>query len=139
MSPSYEIDDDPGRLDHDAIWRFLSTQGCWGRWRTRADVEQQIAGAWRVVGGYVGGAQVGFARAVSDGVALAYLADVYVLPGHRGQGIAQSLVAAMVDHGTRAGFRWKLHTEAAHDLSGRFGFPAPQVTMLDRLQKPLSS
>jgi hypothetical protein len=29
---------------------------------------------------------VGFARAFSDGAATAYLADVYVLPEHRGAG-----------------------------------------------------
>ncbi|MGO9781026.1 MAG: GNAT family N-acetyltransferase, partial [Streptosporangiaceae bacterium] len=38
---------------------------------------------------------VGFARALSDGVALAYLADVYVLEGHRGRGLGRALLRAM--------------------------------------------
>ncbi len=52
---------------------------------------------------------VGFARALSDGVALAYLADVYVLEGHRGRGLGRALLRAMKpgpqspDRGPRAG------------------------------------
>ena len=37
---SFELDDDPRRLDRDAVWRYLSTEAYWGRWRTRAQVEQ---------------------------------------------------------------------------------------------------
>ena len=62
------------------VWEYLSTEAYWGRWRTRADIEAQLASAWRVVGAYRAdtGEQVGFARAVSDGVGFAYLADVFV-------------------------------------------------------------
>lgn len=130
--PAYEIDDNPQRLDVDAIWQFLSTQAYWGRWRTRDDLERQIASAWRVVGAYVDGAQAGFARAVSDGVALAYLADVYVLPEHRGHGLGAALVQAMVEQGPGAHFRWMLHTADAHDLYRRFGFREPDASMLER-------
>jgi hypothetical protein len=35
---------------------------------------------------------VGFARAVSDGVAMAYLADVFVAPAARGIGLGVGLV-----------------------------------------------
>ena len=136
MSPPFEIDDDPARLDRDAIWEFLSTGAYWGRWRTRADLDRQLDSAWRVVGAYVDGTQVGFARAVSDGVALAYLADVYVLPEHRGRGVAQALVRAMVDDGPGAAFRWMLHTNDAHDLYRRFGFAEPDATLLERPPRP---
>lgn len=84
----YGFDDDPSRVDLDVVWSFLSSEAYWGRWRTREDVVRQVSGAWRVVGLYHGQHMVGFARAVSDGVALAYLADVFVLPGHLGQGLA---------------------------------------------------
>ena len=29
----YEMDDDPGRVDRDKLWQFLSEQAYWGRWR----------------------------------------------------------------------------------------------------------
>ena len=130
---AYELDDDPSRLDADAVWGFLSQEAYWGRWRSRADVEQQIAGAWRIVGCYHRDhGLVGFARAVSDGIALAYLADVYVVTAHRGRGIGQRIVAAMIDEGPGARFRWLLHTADAHDLYRQFGFAEPDHTLMER-------
>ena len=119
----YELDDDAARVDLDVVWGFLSRDAYWARWRTRDDVERQVRGAWRVVAAYesASGAMVGFARAISDGVALAYLADVFVLPEHRGAGLGRRLVAEMVEHGPGAGFRWLLHTADAHGLLERPG------------------
>ncbi len=127
----YELDDDPARVDLDAVWAFLSTDAYWGRYRTREDVEKQVRGAWRVVGCYLGAEQVGFCRAVSDGVALAYLADVYVLPAHRGHALGKRLVQAMVTDGPGAHFRWLLHTADAHDLYRQFGFREPDSSLLE--------
>lgn len=130
----YELDDDPNRIDMDVVWTFLSTQAYWGRWRDRSQVERQLAGSWRVVGAYHRdtGAMVGFARAISDGVALAYLADVFVLSEARGAGLGKALVRAMIDEGPGAGFRWMLHTADAHGLYRRFGFQEPNGTYLER-------
>ena len=127
----YEVSDDPDRVDLDAVWAFVSTEAYWGRYRTREDVEKQVRGAWRVVGAYVDDAQVGFCRAVSDGVALAYLADVYVLPAHRGHGLGRRLVHAMVADGPGVGFRWLLHTSDAHDLYRQFGFREPDTSVME--------
>jgi GNAT superfamily N-acetyltransferase len=133
LPDEYEIDDDPARVDRDAVHAFLSTRAYWGRWRSRADLERQLDGAWRVVAAYgPGGALVGFARAVSDGVALAYLADVFVDPAHRGRGIGRALVAAMIEDGPGANFRWLLHTADAHALYAGFGFAPPDDTYLER-------
>ncbi|NYH89663.1 GNAT family N-acetyltransferase [Actinopolymorpha rutila] len=130
----FEFDDDPGRVDLDALWEVLSTQVYWGKWRSRDHVRRQVASAWRVVGVYesASGRMVGFARAVSDGVALAYLADVYVLPGLRGKGLGTRLVEAMVEDGPGADFRWMLHTANAHGLYGKFGFAPPDPSYLER-------
>jgi GNAT superfamily N-acetyltransferase len=129
----FEVDDDAERVDRDRVWAFLSTSAYWGRWRTRTDVERQLDTAWRVVGGYDRrGAMVGFARAVSDGVAFAYLADLYVEPVARGGGLGVALVRAMVEQGPGAGFRWALHTADAHPLYQRFGFGPPDATYLER-------
>jgi ribosomal protein S18 acetylase RimI-like enzyme len=128
-----QIDDDPTRIDRDALWSFLSGEAYWGRWRTRDVVDRQIDGAWRVVGVYdSAGAMVGFARAVSDGYALGYLADVYVLAPYRGRGLGQALVEEMIDRGPGRDFRWLLHTRDAHDLYRRSGFAEPDSTLLER-------
>lgn len=131
---SYTLDDDPARVDVDAVWAFLSTEAYWHRWRRREHVEAQIAGAWRVVGAYddATGAQVGFARALSDGVCDAYLADVYVLAEHRGHGLGKALVSKMIDEGPGARLRWTLFTADAHGLYQPFGFAPPDDRALVR-------
>jgi ribosomal protein S18 acetylase RimI-like enzyme len=98
---SYELDDDPERVDVDAAWAFLSTSAYWASWRQRDDFERQLASAWRVVGAFdqSNGAMVGFARGISDGVALAYLADVYVLPEFLVRGLDKALVSTMIERG----------------------------------------
>ncbi|MGW5740190.1 GNAT family N-acetyltransferase [Amycolatopsis sp. NPDC003861] len=118
----YELDDDRARLDLDVVWKFLSTEAYWGRWRTREQVEAAIAGSWRVVGAYRGGSTVGFARAFSDGVSSAYLADVFVVDSARGSGLGKEIVREMIDNGPGAQFRWMLHTADAHGLYRQFGF-----------------
>lgn len=133
QTPGYEIDDDPMRIDAEAAYAFLATEAYWGRWRTREDFERQLRGAWRVVGAYDStGRMVGFARAVSDGVALAYLADVYVESGHRGRGLGVALVHVMIEEGSGRDFRWMLHTNDAGGLYARFGFAAPPTTLMER-------
>ena len=130
----FEFDDDLQRVDLDGVWGFLSEHAYWQRWRSRADVERQIAGAWRVVGCYdePSGLMVGFCRAVSDGVSLAYLADVYVVPDYQGRGLGKRLVQVMIEEGPGVAFRWLLHTADAHELYRRFGFVAPDEMLLER-------
>lgn len=129
---TYEIDDDPRRIDPDAAVAFLTTQAYWARWRTGDDIKEQIRSAWRVVGAYdAAGAMVGFARAFGDG-ASAYLADVHVLPEHRGGGLGKEIVRVMVEEGPGAGLRWMLHTADAHGLYRQFGFAAPDGWYLER-------
>ncbi|MBA2614223.1 MAG: GNAT family N-acetyltransferase [Actinobacteria bacterium] len=120
-----EIDDDAGRIDVAEVHRFLSHKSYWARGRPRDVVERLVSESARVVGLYEGERQIGFARAVSDGVAIAYLADVYVLPEVRGRGLGVELVREMVDGGPLAHCRWVLHTADAHRLYERLGFRPP--------------
>lgn len=134
----YDVDDNRDRIDRDAVCAFLDTEVYWGHWRSRDDIERQLDTAWRLVGAYErgSGAQVGFARAVSDGVAVAYLADVYVEPAHRGHGLGKVLVATMIDDGPGAEFKWMLHTGDAHGLYAAFGFAGPTDSYLERPAAP---
>lgn len=134
----YDVSTDPARVDLDVLWSFLSTEAYWGRWRTRQDVVRQVEGAWRVVGAYrqPDGAMVGFARAVADDRSLGYLADVFVLPAHRGRGLGSRLVAEVVEAPPADRFRWLLHTADAHGLYARFGFAPGGPTLLERPGRP---
>ncbi|MHC9045258.1 GNAT family N-acetyltransferase [Microbacterium saperdae] len=129
----YLVDDSRDRIDTDAVWAALR-EAYWAKWRSREDIETQIREAWRVIGVYdeETGAQVGFARAVSDGLGFAYLADVIVVEEHRGHGLGKRIVQAMIDDGPGAHFRWTLFTSDAHGLYEQFGFDAPDRTALVR-------
>jgi GNAT superfamily N-acetyltransferase len=132
LDGGYELDDDATRVDVDAVHDYLANESYWAEGRARETVERLVRKATRVVGLYHDGRQVGFARAFSDGVALAYLADVYVLPEHRGRGLGVELVREMVENGPLAGVKWILHTRDAHDLYRRFGFAEPDERVLER-------
>ncbi len=125
LTDGFELDDDPARIDVDAVHAFISRESYWGRGRPRERVEHAIRGSRRVVGVYRGDDQVGFARAVSDGVTVAYLADVYILPAFRGRGLGVALVSEIVD-GAAAELspevRWLLHTADAQGLYAQLGF-----------------
>ena len=128
----FELDDDPGRVDVDAVHRYLSEESYWAAGRSRDTVERLVREAARVVGLYRGGEQVGFARGVSDGVAVAYLADVYVLPGYQGHGLGEELVRELVERGPFAHVRWLLHTKDAQGLYARLGFGPPGERLMER-------
>jgi GNAT superfamily N-acetyltransferase len=128
----FELDDDPRRIDLDAVHRFLADESYWAKGRSREVVERLVHDASRVVGLYQGTRQIGFSRTVSDGVAFAYLADVYVLPEFRGLGLGLELVRETVDNGPFAGCRWMLHTADAHAFYERLGFHPPSELLLVR-------
>jgi GNAT superfamily N-acetyltransferase len=132
LADGIELDDDPARIDVDAVHDFLSNHAYWAIGRPRETVERTVREASRVVGLYAGGRQIGFARAFTDGVAAVYLADVYVLPEHRGRGLGVELVREMVEGSPWADRKWLLHTRDAHDLYRRFGFGAPSERLMER-------
>jgi ribosomal protein S18 acetylase RimI-like enzyme len=132
LAGGFELDDDPTRVDVDAIHDFLANHSYWASGRSRETVERLVREADRVVGLYVDGRQIGFCRAFTDGVAIAYLADVYVLPEFRGRGLGVELVREMVEGGPFAGIKWILHTEDAHGLYRGFGFAEPSSRVMER-------
>jgi GNAT superfamily N-acetyltransferase len=121
----YEISTDPARLDLDVIHGFLAT-AYWSPGVPRATVERAIAHSLPFGLYAPGGAQAGFARVVSDRTTFAYLADVFVLPEHRGRGLGVRLVETILAHPELQGLRrWHLATADAHELYRRFGFATP--------------
>jgi GNAT superfamily N-acetyltransferase len=132
LAEGIELDDDPARIDVDAVHDFLTNHAYWSKGRSRETVERTVRGADRVVGLYADGRQVGFARAFSDGVAAVYLADVYVLPEFRGRGLGTELVREMVERSPWPRLKWLLHTRDAHELYRRVGFGTPSERAMER-------
>ncbi|MGH3126720.1 MAG: GNAT family N-acetyltransferase [Gaiellaceae bacterium] len=132
LGDGYELDDDPSRLDREAVHAYLGGESYWAKGRSREVQDALVDGAERVVGLYYHGEQVGFSRTLSDGHAQSYLADVYVLDSHRGRGLGIELVRFSVEEGAFAKTKWFLHTCDAHDLYRKFGFTEPSERVLER-------
>lgn len=73
---------------------------------------------------------------MSDGHVHAYLADVFVLPEHRGRGLGVELVRETVEAGPYAHVRWLLHIADAHELYAKFGFEPPDEKLMERAPRP---
>lgn len=117
----YEISSERGRMDVDAIHAFL-TRTYWARGIPRETVQRAIDNSL-CFGVFLGTAQVGFARVITDQATFAYLADVYLLDEHRGKGLARRLVQAVLAHPRLQGLRrWLLVTRDAHALYRPHGF-----------------
>jgi GNAT superfamily N-acetyltransferase len=125
------------RLDLDAVYRYLNEESYWAAGIARDVFERSVAGALPFGLYEPGGAQIGFARVVSDFARIAWLSDVYVLAAHRGKGLGRFLVAGVMAHPRLQGLRrWMLSTDDAHRFYAEFGFgdvdPATLMTRLDR-------
>lgn len=134
-----EISTEKKRLDVALIHRFLSEESYWAvnipLDLVRTSIENSLC-----FGAYEHGAQVGFARVVTDYATFAYVADVYVVPSHRGAGIGRELMAAIVAHPALQRLRrWHLVTRDAQRLYEQFGFQclsAPERHMEKLLTNP---
>lgn len=119
---SVSISCDRARMDVDVIHGFLSQDAYWAKNVPREVVERAIAHSL-CVGAFDGDAQVGFARVITDYATFAYIADVFVLPSHRGRGISKEIMNAIVTLPELRGLRrWHLVTRDAHSLYAQFGF-----------------
>ena len=116
-----EISTDRSRLDVGLIHDFLRSS-YWARGIPREVVERSIQNSL-CFGAFLGGRQVGFARVISDFAVIAYIADVFVVPEHRGRGISKLLMRAIVEHPNLQRLRRIfLATRDAHGLYAQFGF-----------------
>lgn len=132
----FTISTDRARLDRARIREFLSTS-YWAPGIPREVVDRSIEGSL-CFGVYDGAAQVGFARVITDAATFAYVADVFVLESHRGQGLGLWLMETIRAHPSLQGLRrWSLVTRDAHALYRQVGFtdvanPARWMEIVDR-------
>jgi GNAT superfamily N-acetyltransferase len=116
----YEVDTDPARLDLAVVHGFL--RGSYWAENVPFAVVERACRHSLCFGLFAYGGQVGFARAVTDRARFAWLADVFVLPAHRGRGLARFLVGCALAHPELEGVRWVLGTRDAHGVYEPLGF-----------------
>jgi GNAT superfamily N-acetyltransferase len=116
------ISTDRERLSLDVVYGFL-TSCYWAKGIPREVVARSIENAL-CFGIYDGeGAQIGFARVISDYATIAYVGDVFVLETHRGRGLGKWLMQCITEYPALQNLRrWILTTRDAHGLYSQFGF-----------------
>lgn len=121
--PELEITADLGRMDVDFVHRHLSTS-YWASERPREVIERSMQHSL-CFGAFRGSQQVAFGRAITDRAVFAYIADVFVIPECRGQGVGKALIGAIVAHPELRGLQvMLLRTRDAGGLYSQFGFEA---------------
>lgn len=132
LPEGYRLTDDQAEIDSEAAHAYL-TRSYWCPGISLEKVEQAIKGSF-CVALIKDNAQIGMARLVTDFSSMAYLADVYVLEDHRGQGLFKALMTYLHAHPRLQGLRrWLLFTRDAHELYKQFGWqalPHPERAML---------
>ena len=132
LPPGYELTGDPARIDVAAAHAYLA-RSYWSPGIPLETVAQAIANSLCVAVLHQG-EQVAMARLVTDYATMAYLADVYVLEEHRGQGLAHAMLDWLDGHPDLQGLRrWILFTQDAHDLYAQHewtAYPYPERLMV---------
>ena len=117
-----EVSSERSRMDVDVIHRYLSQESYWAKGIPLPLVQRAVRHSL-CFGAFDGGAQVGFARVITDYTSFGYIADVFVLETHRGRGVAKQVMAAVMAHPELQTLRrWHLVTRDAHGLYEQFGF-----------------
>ena len=122
---NFRITTETAELDLPLIHHFLSEHTYWAKDIPFALVQRSIDNSL-CFGGFLGKAQVAFARVISDYATFANLVDVFILPEHRGNGYGKALMDAVFAHPKLQGLRrFTLATGDAHGLYAQYGFTAP--------------
>ena len=123
LPEGYEVSTDPARIDLDYVHRYLSQESYWAGAIPRDVVARSVANALSFGLYAADGAQVGFARVITDRATFAWLADVFIDPAQQGLGLGKALMDVIVAHPDLQGLRrFMLVTADAHSLYERYGF-----------------
>jgi GNAT superfamily N-acetyltransferase len=123
LPEGYRITERADEIDRVAAHAYLA-RSYWSPGIPLETVERAIAGSL-CIAVLKDGVQVGFARVVTDRATFAYLADVYVLENHRGQGLGKAMIAHLQSHPELQGLRrWLLVTRDMQELYSQFGWHA---------------
>jgi GNAT superfamily N-acetyltransferase len=132
MDLEYTISPDKTKLNLEVIHQFLSQEAYWCL-NIPLDIVQRSIENSVCFGVYQDDKQVGFARVITDLATFGYLADVFILPEHRGKGLSKQLMAFIMAYPPLQGLRrLMLVTMDAHGLYKQFGFQPidiPENTM----------
>lgn len=135
LDRTYSISTDKSKLDVAAIHEYLCHRSYWAKGRSIERVKISIENSI-CFGMYdADDTMLGFARVVTDKVVFAYLMDLFIFEGYRGQGLGSALVRHIMEQPDLQVRLWFLATRDAHGLYEKFGFtviPDPERYMFKR-------
>jgi len=137
----YVLSTDRARIDLGVVEDFLAERAYWSTGLPRPVLERALAGSLPMGLYAPDGSMAGFGRLVTDYAVFAYLRDVFVLPAHRGRGLATWLASEIRNHPALATVTtWMLATRDAHGVYAKAGFAAvPHPEYYMSLRKPPAS
>jgi GNAT superfamily N-acetyltransferase len=122
MSKPYSIKAGFDQMNIKAVHAFLSEQSYWAKNIPFEIVETALRNSF-CIGAFSQKKQIAFARLITDYSTFAYLADVYVLPQYRKQGISKLLMENIMNLDWVSRLRrFMLATLDAHQLYQQYGF-----------------
>lgn len=119
---SVEVTTDRSRMDLTTIHEYLAVQSYWAANIPRETLARALDHSL-CFAAIENDALIGFARVITDYATFAYLADVFVVPSHRGRGVSKRVMEAVRAHPDLQNLRrWLLITRDAHGLYEQYGF-----------------
>lgn len=120
---SYYVSTDITDFDLALVHKWLSVDAYWSQNIPQGIVKKAFSNSLAFGMFKENGVQVGVARMVTDCATFGYLADVFIVPEERGQGLAKWLMTIIMEHPELQGLRRvMLATSDMHPLYRQFGF-----------------
>ncbi len=109
-------------IDFERLHQFLSKKAYWALGRTMEQVKKTVefSESFSI---FKNDVQIGFARVTTDYVALAYLADVFIVENERGNGYSKQLLDFIFEYPVLKPVQtWRLMSTDARGLYTSYGF-----------------
>jgi GNAT superfamily N-acetyltransferase len=135
-SHAWQLSSDPAWLQLEQVHAWLAAS-YWSP-NIRLDVVKKAFENSQFVGAYdEHRAQLGVARAVTDGATFGWLCDVYVVERARSLGIASAMCKSLMNDPRNVTLRrWCLATRDAHELYRPLGFVEPAAGRFMEFRSP---
>ena len=134
---NYIITTDKSLMHVEQIHQWLTEKAYWSKGIPFHLVKSAFDNSF-CIGVLSGTEQVGYGRLITDQTTFAYLADVYVLEEHRGNGLGKLMMQTLFDLDWVKGLRRiMLATTDAHELYRKIGFtPLQHPEKIMELSRP---
>lgn len=119
----YTFSYDINKLQHTVVYNYLHKDSYWAQGISMSIFERSIQNSICISVLDKQEIQVGFGRMITDYATFAYLADIFILPDHRGQGLSKIMIGSFCTLAKRLELRrMMLATKDAHTLYTQYGF-----------------